>query len=59
MHFAISHLDALLAPLNSNCMEPSKGKLHSIEKMLMQEFRTGVTRRGSSNNLTIVLGRCS
>ena len=25
MHFAISHLDALLAPLNSNCMEPSKG----------------------------------
>ena len=27
MHFAISHLDALLAPLNSNCMEPSKGSL--------------------------------
>ena len=24
MHFAISYFDALLAPLNSNCMEPSK-----------------------------------
>ena len=24
MHFALSHLDALLAPLSSNCMEPSK-----------------------------------